>query len=294
MSPSFLVYSLVCLMLLCWSGNYIAAKIVFRELPASLVICLRTMVSCALMIPIYWRQSRTNPVKLSARDIGLLVLLGFGGITMNQVFWTFGVSRTTVVHSSMIIGTTPLWVMLFAGAIGLERVTLTKLLGILIALSGVGLLQLSRTKGSAAESSLFGDFLMLLCALALAGMTAIGKRYRPKTGGIGVNTFGYVVGTLALLPLFWWAGRDFNFHRVSWGAWLGVFYMGAISSVTGYLIYYYALARIPATRIAAFQYLQPVFASLLAVAILGEHLTATALGAGAIIFTGVLVTERLG
>ena len=103
-----------------------------------------------------------------------------------------------------------------------------------------------------------------------------------------------MVGTLLLLPLLWWSGRDFDFSRVSKAAWAGVLYMGAISSVTGYLIYYYALARIPASRMAAFQYLQPVFASLLAVAILGEQISANALAAGAIIFTGVCVTERFG
>jgi drug/metabolite transporter (DMT)-like permease len=294
LSPNLLLYGLICLMLACWSGNYIAAKIVFRELPAELVICLRTMVSAVVMIPIFWRQSRRNPVHLSLRDFGLLLALGFGGITMNQVFWTFGTSRTTVVHSSMIMGTTPLWVLLIAGAIGLERITATKVAGLLIALSGVVLLQFSRAKGAAGGPTLWGDFLMLLCAMALAGMTAYGKLHKPKTGGIGVNTVGYVVGSIALLPLLWWAGRNFDFSRVSARAWLGVVYMGAISSVTGYLIYYYALARIPASRMAAFQYLQPVFASILAVLILGEHLSAGALGAGAMIFTGVVVTERFG
>jgi hypothetical protein len=37
-------------MLLCWGGNYIAAKIVFREIPAGLVIILRTIVAGLLMI----------------------------------------------------------------------------------------------------------------------------------------------------------------------------------------------------------------------------------------------------
>jgi drug/metabolite transporter (DMT)-like permease len=70
--------------------------------------------------------------------------------------------------------------------------------------------------------------------------------------------------------------------------------MGAISSVTGYLIYYYALAKISASRIATFQYLQPVFASVMAVVLLGEHLGPAVLTAGAVIFTGVFVTERFG
>jgi len=70
--------------------------------------------------------------------------------------------------------------------------------------------------------------------------------------------------------------------------------MGAISSVTGYLIYYYALARMSASRMAAFQYLQPVFASLMAVVMLGEELTGAAIAAGGIIFAGIFVTERFG
>jgi drug/metabolite transporter (DMT)-like permease len=294
LNPSYSLYCLIGLMLVCWSGNYVAAKIVFRELPATLVICLRTMVSAVLIVPIYWRQSRHTPAVRTWREFGLLVALGVGGITLNQFFWTLGVARTTVVHSSMIMGTTPLWVLLIAGAIGLERITLPKMTGILIALAGVGLLQFARLKTSLNGPTLFGDFLVLLCALALAGMTALGKRHPPKSGGIAVNAVGYIAGSLALLPLFWYAGRDFDFSRVSKGAWAGVFYMGAFSSVTGYLIYYYALARIPASRMAAFQYLQPVFASVMAVAILGEHLGAPALAAGAMIFTGVFVTERFG
>jgi drug/metabolite transporter (DMT)-like permease len=105
---------------------------------------------------------------------------------------------------------------------------------------------------------------------------------------------GTIGGAIALAPLFWWSSRGFDFSSVTKAAWAGVFYMGAFSSVTGYLIYYYALARIPASRVAAFQYLQPIFASLMAVALLGEELTGAAMAAGGIIFAGVYVTERFG
>ena len=89
-------------MLLCWGGNYIAAKIVFREIPAGLVIILRTLVAGALMIPIYWLEARKRPPVLTWSEFRLLFILGIGGITINQLFWTLGVARTTVIHSSMI------------------------------------------------------------------------------------------------------------------------------------------------------------------------------------------------
>jgi drug/metabolite transporter (DMT)-like permease len=281
-------------MVLCWSGNYIAAKIVFRELPAMIVMCLRTIVAGILIIPIYWYQARRKPQAWSWREFWLLFALGVVGITMNQFFWTLGVERTTVIHSSMIMATTPLFVLLMAGVMRLEQITLLKTIGILTALCGVAMLQLVRSASSAHGPTFLGDFLTLLCALLLAGMTALGKRYKPVSGGIAVNAVGYVLGSLLLLPVFLWSARGFDFSRVTPGAWAGVFYMGAFSSITGYLIYYYALARIPASRMAAFQYLQPVFASLMAVVLLGEQLTGTAIAAGAVIFAGVFVTERFG
>ena len=293
MNPHLILYSLVFVMVLCWSGNYVAAKIVFREIPAMLAMALRTSVSAILMAGIYWRRPRGEESIWTRREMGILIVLGLFGMVMNQFFWTLGVAKTTVVHSSMIMATTPIWVLLMAALMGLEPITFPKLGGMAIAMTGVAMLQV-RPKPSANPPTLLGDFLVLLCTLALAGMTAFGKRYRPKSGGIAVNAVGYILGAFLLLPSFWFSSRGFDFGKVTAGAWAGVVYMGAISSVTGYLIYYYALARMSASRMAAFQYLQPVFASLMAVVMLGEELTGAAIAAGGIIFAGVFVTERFG
>ncbi len=294
MNPHLILYSLVFVMVLCWSGNYVAAKIVFREIPAMLAMALRTIVSAILMAGIYWRRPRGVESIWTRREMGILIALGLFGMVMNQFFWTIGVSQTTVVHSSMIMATTPIWVLLMAGLMGLEPITFPKVGGMAIAMTGVAMLQVFRPKLSAQSPTLRGDFFILLCTLALAGMTAFGKRYRPRSGGIAVNAVGYILGAFLLLPSFWFSSRGFDFGKVTAGAWMGVVYMGAISSVTGYLIYYYALARMSASRMAAFQYLQPVFASLMAVVMLGEELTGAALAAGGIIFAGVFVTERFG
>lgn len=281
-------------MVVCWSGNYIAAKLVFREIPAEIVIGVRTVIAGLLMVPIWWRDSKSKAVVWDRREIGLLAGLGVGGIAMQQMFWTLGVARTTVVHSSMIMATTPLWVLLIARMVGIERITAPKLGGMAIAISGVALLQVYRTATPGQEATFLGDFMVLICALALAGMTAVGKRHKPQSGGIGIIAAGYIGGAVLLFPVLVWAGRGFDFGHVSWRAWAAIFYMGVFSSVTGYLIYLYALARISASRIATFQYLQPLFAILMAVAALGEHLSVAAMVSGGIIFAGVYVTERYG
>jgi drug/metabolite transporter (DMT)-like permease len=281
-------------MVLCWSGNYIAAKIVFREIPALMAMALRTMVSAVLMIGIWWRRPRGAASIWTRREMGILIALGIFGMVLNQFFWTVGVALTTVLHSSMIMATTPIWVLLMAGIMGLEPITFPKIGGMAIAMAGVAMLQIFRPALSAKSPTILGDFLVLLCALALAGMTAFGKKYKPQSGGVAVNAVGYIGGAVLLLPVLLFSSRGFDFAKVTPGAWLGVVYMGAISSVTGYLIYYYALARISASRMAAFQYLQPVFAILMAVVMLGEELNGAAMAAGGVIFAGVYVTERFG
>jgi drug/metabolite transporter (DMT)-like permease len=294
LSPHLVLYSLVLLMVLCWSGNYIAAKIVFREVPPLLVMALRTMVSAVLMIVIFSVRGKKQISAWTWREFGLLTALGFGGITMNQLFWTLGVARTTVVHSSMIMATIPVWVLIMAGLLGTESITAPKIGGMAIAMTGVAMLQIFKPQAAGRTATILGDFLVLLCALLLASMTALGKRYKPESGGIAVNAVGYVGGAVVFLPAFLIARQGFDFAQVSHAAWLSILYMGAMSSVTGYLIYYYALTRLPASRIAAFQYLQPVFATLMAVVMLGEELTGSTVAAGAVIFTGVFVTERFG
>ena len=281
-------------MVLCWSGNYIAAKIVFREIPALMAMALRTMVSAVLMIGIWWRRPRGAASIWTRREMGILIALGIFGMVLNQFFWTVGVALTTVLDSSMIMATTPIWVLLMAGIMGLEPITFPKIGGMAIAMAGVAMLQIFRPALSAKSPTILGDFLVLLCALALAGMTAFGKKYKPQSGGVAVNAVGYIGGAVLLLPVLLFSSRGFDFAKVTPGAWLGVVYMGAISSVTGYLIYYYALARISASRMAAFQYLQPVFAILMAVVMLGEELNGAAMAAGGVIFAGVYVTERFG
>jgi drug/metabolite transporter (DMT)-like permease len=58
------------------------------------------------------------------------------------------------------------------------------------------------------------------------------------------------------------------------------------------MIYYYALTHIAASRVASFSYIQPVFATLMAVLILDERLTVPVVAAGLTILAGVYITER--
>ncbi|MFZ5928055.1 MAG: EamA family transporter [Acidobacteriota bacterium] len=72
----------------------------------------------------------------------------------------------------------------------------------------------------------------------------------------------------------------------------GLAYMTLLASILCYLIFYYALDHMPASRLAAFSYLQPVIAALTAFVFLHEPVTLPVAAGGALVLGGVWVTGR--
>jgi drug/metabolite transporter (DMT)-like permease len=213
------------------------------------------------------------------------------GVTLNQVFFIAGLSRTSVAHAAIIIGLTPMQVLVIAWLRGQERITARKAAGMAIALAGVAVLK-AFEPAAGNGATVLGDFVVLLGGLCFALFTVFGKEVTAQYSTITMNTYAYVGGGLALLPLTLWEAARAPLAHVSAGAWVAAVYMALFPSVLAYLIYYHALAHMTATRVSAFSYLQPVFASIMGVAILGESLAAPVVAGGAVILGGVYLAER--
>ena len=284
------LYVLLSLMVLFWSFNYVVGKLALREFPPLLLVGLRTMLAGAILLPVYlWREGIGGSV-WTWRELRLLVPLGLCGAVANQLFFVLGLSRTSVAHAAIVVATTPILVLLMASAHGQERISTRKLAGMAIAFAGIVVLQLGRSPTSAATP--LGDLFILMGALTFSGFTVLGKSMSARHGGITVNTIAYVSGALLLAPLVLWQGSGFHFQAISALGWWSVFYMAAFSSVISYLIFYYALTHIPASRVTVFSYLQPVLATLMAIPILREPVHPGLLLGGSLALVGVYVTER--
>ena len=159
-----------------------------------------------------------------------------------------------------------------------------------LAFSGIIVLQFGRVSGS--RATLSGDLYVLLGAISFAAFNVFGKAVSKRHGGIAVNTVAYVSAGLVLTPLLVWQGRQFQFSAVTSVGWLSVFYMAAVASVISYLMYYYALSYLPASRVSGLSYLQPVLATLMAIPILREPVGPGLLLGGSLALAGVYVTER--
>lgn len=286
------LYALILLMTVIWGANYVVAKAALRHFPALLIGPLRATLAAALLAPAYLvvRARSGRDDAWTARELVFVGLLGVFGITLNQVFFILGMARTSVAHAALLIATTPLQVMALAAARGQERITARKAAGMLTAVAGVGVLHIGDAGGRGA--SLAGDLLVFLAAFCFSLYTVFSKEVTRRHNSLTVNALGYVAGALAGAPLLAQQSLGFEYSSVGAGGWLALAYMTLLASILCYLIFYYALDHMPASRLAAFSYLQPVIAAVTAFVFLHEPVTLPVAAGGALVLGGVWVTGR--
>ncbi len=284
------LYGAIVAMVAFWALNFIVGKYALREFPAALLAALRVTLALAILLPIYAWLRRPGPPATPKPAAAMYVLLGLTGVTLNQLLFILGLDRTSVAHSSILTGLGPLFVLAIAAARRQEPLTGVRLAGMLLALCGVVVLNLSPSRGGHASTA--GDALIILNSLCFAIFTVAGKHVSAGVDTLTFTTRAYLAGAAIFAPLTIGCSLRFDYASVSLAGWAGLLYMAAFPSVVCYLIYYWALRWIPASRVSSFQYLQPLMATLLAVPLLHEPLTAWLGIGGTLVLAGVFLTGR--
>ena len=287
-SPLLLTLGLIGL-LLAWSINYIVGKITLTHLDALTLASFRFQVSALILLTLYFSRPERTPLRL--RDLWTFTYLGLFGYAVNQGSFVIGLSLTTSEHSVIIVSTGPIVILAMARALRLETLTPGKILGMLISFSGVLLLETD--SGALLHSPLLlGDLITLTGTLGYSIYTVLAKRVSQAYDTISMNTFSASVAAILWLPLALRQGTRLDWARVGLAGWAGLLYMVACSAVGGYLLFYWLLRHMEASRVVVVNYLQPVMVVLLSIPLLSERPTLRLLASGALVLLGVYLTEH--
>ena len=278
-------------MVLGWSFNFILGKVALRHFDPITLAAFRVELAMLMILPFFLAMRRKyQPAMPSKRDLWVFAQLGVLGVAMNQVLFTVGLNYTTVGHSSLIIGSGPITILILAWLQGLERLTVKKLLGMALAFAGVAVLA-SEHGFSLQAVTLRGDMIILAGSIAFCLYSVMAKPVARKYNPLVMNTYNYAFAAALILPLAIYRGLLLDWSAVSWQGWAALAYMSGVASVAAYVIYYWALQHLAASRVAAFGYLQPVLATVLGFLLLSEPLSQHLLTGGALVLVGVYLTE---
>ncbi len=272
-----------------WSVNYIVGKITLRRIDALTLAVLRAELVAVILLAIYF--AHRERMQLRRSDIWTFVYLGFFGYVVNQGCFVVGLGSTTSNHSAVLIASSPIIILLLASAMGLEKLTVAKILG--MAICFVGVVALETEHGSPAHSPLLaGDLITLAGVLGFSAYAVLGKKVARVYDTVSMNAFNAAAAGILLMPLAVRQGTHLDWRSVGWVGWAGLLYMASLSAVAGYLLFYWLLRHMEASRVVAINYFQPVVVVLLSIPLLGERPTARLLESAALVLVGVYLAER--
>jgi drug/metabolite transporter (DMT)-like permease len=290
-----LLYAALLLHTFISAGTYLCAKRTLVEIPA-LPLGLLRFVGASILLSFLVLRLRRRGERLPPKGSrAKLLLLGFVAVPLNQGFFLFGLQLSTAAHAALLYTLTPLFVLLLAQAILGEFPGWKTAVGTALALGGTVWVLLQRGL-DLGRGPLLGDLLLLVAVIAWAVYTAEGREVVARFGALPTIAWTIISGTILYLPvgigsLLVPAYRA-DIAKASSQAWVGLAYLIVMTSVIAYLIWYWALGRLAAARVAIFTNLQPLATAILAHLFLDEQVTWSFLLGGAVVISGVLLAQH--
>lgn len=247
----------------------------------------------ALALPVLWLwdsfegRGTTKRRPATAADYRRLIAAGlfFCG---DIVLFNWSLRFTSVANASLLSNSVPIFVTLGGWLFFRQRVSLTFLLGLLLALGGAILLI-----GNSLALSLtnfFGDFLGVVTAIFYAGYLLSIKDLRHNFSAATVMAWSSLVTGLALLIIT--LMTETSLVPVTIAGWAAVMGFAWVSHVSGQGSIAYALAHLPASFSSVTLLIQPVTATLLGWLILSEAIGPWQAVGGIIVMAGIYIARR--
>jgi drug/metabolite transporter (DMT)-like permease len=287
-----LVYVKLVLTALFWGGTFVAGRVVAREAGPFSASFLRFLTASVCLGLILLRVEGRIPVPGRDRILPL-ALLGLTGVFSYNVFFFLGLERIEAGRASLIIANNPVFITLFSALIYRERLRWPALLGILCSLLGAAVVI---TRGDLAQALGGGvgpgEIFIFCCVLSWAAYSLIGKAVLSSLSPLVTVSWAAFIGTAALLVPACLEGMPGGLLTFSFRTWAGILYLGLFGTVAGFVWYYRGIQLIGPARASQFINLVPVSAVLLASVILNEPLSLSILVGGALVLSGIAVTNR--
>jgi len=278
----------VLVVMVLWAANFIVVKSAVGVLPPVGFTFLRFVIaSMTLLALLRWRE---GSIALPRRDFLAICGLGALGFGVYQILWTTGLTTVAAGDSALIIASTPVLVAILAVAARSDVLTPAKLLGAIVSFVGVGAV-IASGPGLTLGRSIGGEALTLLGAGCWSFYMAFGAPYLGRYSPLRATAWATVAGTVVLAPIATVQLTTVSGDAFTPGVLGAVLYSGFLAAGVSNVVVQNGIRVVGPTRTAAYQFLVPALAVLLAAAFLAEPIRPGQIVGGLVIVAGVLITR---
>lgn len=274
-----------------WGAAAAIFKLSLENIPPFTLAFWRFFLG-ALMILIVMGKKISLPLA-SRRDGILLFLYGFLGITVNIIFFFWGLKLTYSINSPVIASGAPILTLCFALLFLHEKFKLKKFLGMILGTLGIIIIVIEPLLLRGVDGSIIGNIYLVIATVAAVGQTIVGKKIISTYNPWAFTFWAFLVGAASFLPLaFYEYVRIPNLYvLLDWRGYLGIAYGAIFSSTIAYGLFAWGLSKISATDSAMFTYIDPVVGTVAGTLLLHEPITIPFLGGAILIFGGIFLAE---
>lgn len=249
---------------------------------------------------IFWLIAAFLPKeKVEKKDLIVIMLGGLMGFVISQTLTAWSLNYTSPVYYSLIATLVPIGTMLLAALFLNEKITGIKLLGVCLGIAGAALLVLVKWQTEAGSNDLLGIFFALMSLLTWVIYLIITSKVSAKYSAVTQMKWTFLVSTIAVLPFAWNEFGQTKLFSGDYGFTEGLMGIGGMAfiiifaTVMGYFMIPYAMKYLRATTVSIYTNLQPIVASLIAIAIGQDILTWDKPVAAVLVLVGAyLVTQK--
>lgn len=247
---------------LTWGVNYPLVKGAIAVLDPLLFNAMRMAVA-TVALPLLALALGTS-LRVPRRDLGKLFILGLMSNTAYQLFFIFGLERTTASNTSLMLSTSPVQVALFGALLGLERVGRLGWLGVFSAFTGIALLIVGKGETLAfGGASLLGDFLVLCGCATWALYTLASRPFIHRYGALRTTVLTVALGVWPLILLGVPRAIQQDWSQTGWETLGVVVFSGLFAIAIAYIIWNLGVRHLGPTRTAVYVTLPPVVTALI-------------------------------
>jgi drug/metabolite transporter (DMT)-like permease len=283
--------SLLVSITLLWGNSFIAIKYVVRYVTPLELVTVRFVPVAITFVIIVLPKYRSQLWSIIRTEWWRLMLLGLTGAVLYNVFLSWGETRVAAGTASLIITLNPTFIYTLAVLFLKEQFAWVRVLGLAIAFGGVFVIVRWGSGQPVAFSDMGHACITMLAPVMWAIFTVSGKalvtRYPPLlVTGVSMTFAGLFslifvrpsfIQLLPTLPvLFWWSAL----------------FLALPCTVFAFYIWFAALERMSAGRVASFVYLVPMFGVTFSRWLLDEPITPALIVGGIILIAGIWLVNR--
>lgn len=267
-------------------ASIVATRFVVGELGPATLAGLRYAIGLLTLLP-FVLAARVRGT-IAPREWPLIALLGIGQFALLIALLNIGLQMLPAAKAALLFACFPLLTLLVAAALGHERLSWRKCLGVAFTLSGVAVALGPQvlTDGSPP----WGELAVLGSALCGAVCSVLYRPVLRRHAALPVSAMAMAAAVLFLAVWAQFEGANVRVLQVSAAGWAAIVFIGTSSGV-GYFLWLWALRHAAASRVTLYLSLSPLTAMVLGELLLHEPLAPTLIVALLLVVLGLGVVQ---